>query len=288
MINSVLTILRRGCLLAALMLFAGGCAPDHLLVKQTDLAELFLHMDEHHARQELFVARQLAEQRDTVAAGQQRLLQQTDDACRALEGRLQALEEQHERVLQSAARIEKQLGGAPLQNRLRESRELGLQGPDYQATAHDGKQLVGAVEKVFLSPPGIQFPARIDTGATTSSLNAGSVEFFERNGEEWVRFTLEQPENGQGTVLERKIVRIVRIIQATSPEWERRPVVAMGVTVGNTTQIAQFTLSDRRHLEHPVLIGRNILLDLFVVDVSRSHIAPPLLPKEPSTNNKAP
>lgn len=286
MINHLLKFLGRGTFIA-LILLAGGCAPDHLLVKQADLSELFLHMDEHHTRQDHFVARQLTEQRDTLVAGQQQLLQQADEACRAVEERLQALEEQYKRVLQSTARLERQLGGMPLQNRLRETPGPDLQGPS-QMAVHGGKQLVGAVEKVFLAPPGMLLSARIDTGATTSSLNADAVEFFERNGEEWVRFALASPDKDQETVLERKIVRRVRILQANSQEPERRPVVEMGITVGSTTQSAQFTLSDRRHLEHPVLIGRNILLDLFVVDVSRSHIASPLIPKEPSSDKKAP
>ncbi|MFH7319183.1 RimK/LysX family protein [Desulfurivibrio sp. D14AmB] len=141
-----------------------------------------------------------------------------------------------------------------------------------------GKQLVGAVEKVFLSPPGVLFSARIDTGATTSSLDVHEVERFERDGEGWVRFTLSNPEDESRVTLERKVVRNARIIQAVTEEAERRPVVELGVTLGENTQTAEFTLSDRRHLEHPVLIGRNILLDIMVVDVGRTNIAPPRLP----------
>jgi len=148
------------------------------------------------------------------------------------------------------------------------------------AQTPDSKQLVGAVEKVFLSPPGAVFSARIDTGATTSSLDVHEVERFERDGESWVRFTLSNPEDESRVTLERKVVRNARIIQAVTDEAERRPVVELGVTLGEKTQTAEFTLSDRRHLEHPVLIGRNILLDIMVVDVGRINIAPPRLPAD--------
>jgi threonine synthase len=38
-------------------------------------------------------------------------------------------------------------------------------------------------------------------------------------------------------------------------------------------------LSDRSHLGYQVLIGRNILKDVMVVDVSKQNIAPYVLPK---------
>jgi hypothetical protein len=157
------------------------------------------------------------------------------------------------------------------------------ESPAY-ATLGGDKQVVGSVEKIYLAPPGVLLSARIDTGAATSSLDARSIEHFERNGERWVRFTLFNPAADDNIItLERKVVRNVRIIQAVLDEPERRPVVELGVTVGRTTQTAQFTLSARGHLEHPVLIGRNVLMDIMVVDVGLSHIAPPHLP--PAANS---
>src|SRR5690606_10103413 len=96
------------------------------------------------------------------------------------------------------------------------------------------KQLVGSVEKVFLSPPGTLLSARIDTGATTSSLDARNLERFERNGERWVRFVVVNPEDDSEHVLECKVVRNVLIIQSVTDEAERRPVVELMVTVGKT------------------------------------------------------
>ena len=140
------------------------------------------------------------------------------------------------------------------------------------ATAVDGKQVVGEIEKVWLPHLDMILTARIDTGATTASLDARDIQVFERDGEQWVRFTLVDGE--QSRTFERKRVRKVRIIQSNSDDAERRPVIELQVSLGNITQMAEFTLSDRSHLDYSVLIGRNILRDVMVVDVSGRHLAP--------------
>jgi len=143
-----------------------------------------------------------------------------------------------------------------------------------QQASASSKLLVGEVEHVFLPNLGIELPARIDTGATTSSLDAKNIQTFERDGNSWVRFTLTNPETGEVSEVERLRSRRVRVVQSNTDEPERRPVIELLITVGRVTQLAEFTLSDRSHLRYPVLIGRNILQDVMVVDVSQSDIAP--------------
>lgn len=139
----------------------------------------------------------------------------------------------------------------------------------------NGMKVVGAVENVFLSPPDMLLPARIDTGAATSSLDARDLRHFERDGKAWVRFNIVDPETGEGVEIERPIVRYVRILQSAAEESERRPVVELRFVIGSVSQSAQFTLSNRAHLEYPVLIGRNILQDVMVVDVGKTFTVQP-------------
>lgn len=140
------------------------------------------------------------------------------------------------------------------------------------------KQLVGEIERVHLSQLDATLPARIDTGATTSSLDARNIQFFERDGRRWVRFDFVHPSTGDDTSVERPVVRVVRISQSIVDDFERRPVIELRFTLGSVTQTAEFTLTDRSHLDFPVLIGRNILKDQMVVDVGKQHIAPPEIP----------
>ena len=141
--------------------------------------------------------------------------------------------------------------------------------------AAPGKLVVGRRETVWLEELGLALPARIDTGAETASVDARDIELFERDGDDWVRFGIVHPDNGEVVVLERRLERKARIIQANTEEAERRPVVVLGIVIGNVRQNAEFTLSNRSHLDYQVLVGRNILSDVMVVDVSRVNIAPP-------------
>jgi hypothetical protein len=140
------------------------------------------------------------------------------------------------------------------------------------------KQVVGQLEKVWLPDLNLALTARIDTGAETSSLDAGNIELFERDGRRWVRFELINPATSKPELLERRLKRTVGIHQSGSAETKRRPVVKMGIVIGRSNQTAEFTLSDRSHLGYQVLIGRNILKDVMMVDVSKKDNAPYILP----------
>ncbi|MED5524432.1 ATP-dependent zinc protease [Gallaecimonas pentaromativorans] len=136
----------------------------------------------------------------------------------------------------------------------------------------DDKLVVGALEKVRLHPSDVVLTARIDTGATSASLDARDIQKFERDGADWVRFKVPTDDKGSDYMeVERKVLRWVRIIQSSSEDGERRPVVEFKFDIGPISQKAEFNLSDRSHLEFPVLIGRNILKDVMVVDVGKEY-----------------
>jgi len=137
-----------------------------------------------------------------------------------------------------------------------------------------GLTTIGSVEGIRLLPPDHLFEARIDTGANTSSLDARDIEFFERDGDDYVRFTLagEHFADRGAMELERPVSRFVEIIQASTDENERRAVIELQYRIGSIERVAEFTLSNRERLTYPALIGRNILRDLFTVDVSRQFI----------------
>jgi hypothetical protein len=149
------------------------------------------------------------------------------------------------------------------------------------------KMLIGRLEKVRVSPPGQVFHARIDTGATTSSLDARNIGVFERDGSTWVHFQIQDPENKDAYYdVERPIVRWVKIIQAASEESDRRPVVNLQFQIGRIERMEEFTLEDRSHMDYQVLIGRNVLRDLMVVDVAHTFLVPLPAEKSDGINHK--
>lgn len=134
--------------------------------------------------------------------------------------------------------------------------------------------VLGEIESVTIDAIKQTFDARIDTGAATSSLNAVDIEEFERNGKNWVRFHLADEKNPktEANWIEAPVLRYVRIRQSTNDNTERRAVVELWVKLGSIHEKAQFTLADRSQMTHPVLLGREFIRDIALVDVSRKYI----------------
>ncbi|SFN26958.1 ATP-dependent zinc protease family protein [Marinobacter pelagius] len=132
-----------------------------------------------------------------------------------------------------------------------------------------GKVIVGEVEKFYLAGPGLVYTARIDSGAETSSLDARNITRFERDGSNWVRFDVPVPGTDELVTMEKEISRRVRIIQASAEDSERRVVVELQFAIGDHKQVAEFTLADRSNLTYEVLIGRNVLRDVMLIDVGK-------------------
>ncbi|PKF60499.1 hypothetical protein CW745_14920 [Psychromonas sp. psych-6C06] len=144
-----------------------------------------------------------------------------------------------------------------------------------KVTHANDKTILGQAEWVYVSKVKDNFKGRIDTGAATSSINAVDIERFERDGEKWVRFNLTHKEGKKAQMIEAKIIRIAKIVQSSKPgEETERPVIQLHVRIGDVAHLTEFTLTDRLHMEYPVLIGRTFMQDVVLVDVSKEYIFP--------------
>jgi hypothetical protein len=260
-----------------------GCVAGGVMVRKDDLSDLQVRLDA--------VETQLAAQTAAHASYLEQLLDSTERLDLALDQqhRLLLLDiEQNTRAFEYLEEYLRQIHNET-RSRLAALRTSTDAEPDMQTglqVAGTDKLLVGEIEKVRLTPPGRVFHARIDTGATTSSLDARDIARFERDGSAWVRFKIKDPDSDTLYELEKPVVRRVRIVQSGNAEPDRRPVVKLQIQLGRLTLSEEFTLVDRTHLDYQVLIGRNILRDLLVVDVARKFIVPPLAEPETKGNGK--
>jgi hypothetical protein len=142
-------------------------------------------------------------------------------------------------------------------------------------TGRAGEKItVGEVEDVVLIPWRVTLPARIDTGAATSSLDAR--ELIVRNNIAVFRL----PKKYGSLQLSLPVTGWQKIRSADFKE--RRPVVEITFCMGPKLIQAQVTLNDRSTVSYPLIIGRNVLKDNFVVDCMHSNCLPPSCPEVPS------
>ncbi|WP_281646573.1 RimK/LysX family protein [Parendozoicomonas sp. Alg238-R29] len=155
-----------------------------------------------------------------------------------------------------------------------------LQADELQLPAHllktanftkTKQTLLGAVETLTLSEGGLLMDARIDTGAELSSLDAREIREFKKDGEKWVNFQIIDRQSGVKKKLSLPIKNHVKI-KRHAQKSQCRPVVCMGISLGEDTNKTLFTLTDRRNFEHPILLGRSYLHGKAIVDVSHNYL----------------
>ena len=135
----------------------------------------------------------------------------------------------------------------------------------------DGRLVLGVRESAELPNLNLIMQAKLDTGAESSSVDARNIQFFERDGKKWVKFDLHRTSKGVST-LELPVKGIIKIKRPELSPVDR-PVVQMTITIGEITQSVPVSLADRREYEAPLLIGRNFMQDLAVIDVNQKFIA---------------
>jgi len=134
----------------------------------------------------------------------------------------------------------------------------------------NGKIVIGAAESVYIPSAKMKMEARIDTGATTTSIDARDIEVLERDGKKWVKFILVDREGNSTAEIEKRVVKIVPI-KRHGMEDQKRYAVKMKIMMGDKAQLVLVTLADRSRFDFPVLIGRNFLRGEYLVDVELEH-----------------
>ena len=115
--------------------------------------------------------------------------------------------------------------------------------------------------------------AKVDTGARTSCLHAFYVEPFERKGGSWVRFGIHPNQGENDTVIHCEApVKDRRTVRDSGGHEESRYVIETSIKVGNQTQLAEVTLTDRDLMKFRVLLGRTAIRKNYLVDPGRSYL----------------
>ena len=142
-------------------------------------------------------------------------------------------------------------------------------------------QTVGWVENGKIAGTEEEVKLKLDTGATTSSINAEILEQPEEETESggMIKFRFSDGE-GVTKTFELPITRWVRI-ESRTKDYIRRPVVRMKMCVAGRWIEEEVNLADRDDFNYSVLIGRNMLAKgKLLVDSSQTFTKTPFCSTE--------
>lgn len=140
------------------------------------------------------------------------------------------------------------------------------------------KEILGWVEHVRIGKSRLELTAKLDTGADTSSLDATKIRRFRgKDGKRWVEFRVEEDHTGRRVRFKKPLVRTAYIKEHKGPS-QKRSVVMMETCLGEYLQEIEVTLVDRSDFDHAVLLGRNALEGLALIDPALQFTREPSCP----------
>ncbi|RPG55836.1 MAG: 30S ribosomal protein S6--L-glutamate ligase [Flavobacteriales bacterium TMED96] len=136
------------------------------------------------------------------------------------------------------------------------------------------KTIIGCEE--WLSLEDIKIPAikaRVDSGAKTSAIQASNIKRVTRNGEAWVTFDVNpiQDNLSLNVSCESKVID-TRIIRSSSGESQKRYVIKTKLKLGSDEFEIELNLADRDGMEYRMLLGREAIINRYLVDASKSFV----------------
>ncbi len=135
------------------------------------------------------------------------------------------------------------------------------------------KKTIGRIDKIdFPEFELINIEAKVDTGAYTSAIHAHKIEETSINGENFINFTLLDPEH---ILYNERVFRTKnyykKIIKSSNGTSEERFAIKTTITLFNQTYQIELTLSERSDMKYPILLGRKFLTKKFIVDTSQKN-----------------
>ena len=134
-------------------------------------------------------------------------------------------------------------------------------------------KVIGRVETVAF--PELNLPkleAKIDTGAYSTALHCHKIWLEEEDGQQVLHFDLLDPGHVDYTEGVAKANTFSKKnVKSSNGRMEKRYIIKTKIKIGGKTYRADVSLTDRRKMKYPVLIGRKLLSKKFMVDVSQKN-----------------
>lgn len=127
------------------------------------------------------------------------------------------------------------------------------------------KEIIGSIDKFDFPLLNLQSVAtRIDTGATNSSLHCTNIVKID---DKFVKCNILGKESFT------KEISKIKEIKSSNGISQKRYFIKTQIIILGKTYISELSLNDRSSMTYPFLLGRDILVQDFIVDVSKKDIS---------------
>ncbi len=137
------------------------------------------------------------------------------------------------------------------------------------------KLIIGSTDCIDFVDAGIEnLPCKIDTGASISAIHASRIRIIEVNGVEQLSFKLLDKKHPEYNGLEIRTSEFKeKRIRNSFGQAEDRYRVKLKIRLFGKIFNTFFTLTDRKKMNYPLLLGKSFLSGKFLVDVSLNNIS---------------
>lgn len=151
--------------------------------------------------------------------------------------------------------------------------------------AIDNRLILGWLEQSYVANMPHRLRAKLDSGAKTSSIHGRVLRLFEREGVQWLAFEFDwfeknrrrganqsKPKQALSYEIQAPVVRQVRIKDHKSMS-DARWVVRLPIMIAGQCRVADFNIADRTRFNYAILLGRDFLQDVALVDVRETFLS---------------
>ncbi|MDJ1506484.1 RimK/LysX family protein [Cytophagaceae bacterium BD1B2-1] len=132
------------------------------------------------------------------------------------------------------------------------------------------RQIIGRFDRIDLPDFGaMNIGAKIDTGAYSSAIHCSKIKLYKKKGKRYISFHIL---DSHIPVIEHRRFITSRFrkkkVRSSSGHVEKRYFIETYIILFGEKLLVEFSLSDRENMRFPVLLGRKMLKNRFLVDVA--------------------
>lgn len=137
------------------------------------------------------------------------------------------------------------------------------------------KQIIGRADKAdFPEFSLLDIDIKIDSGAYTSSIHCSNINEVTQDESSILHFTVLDSEHKLFTKKEFKTNSYTsKIVKSSNGISEKRFMIETKITIFNKTYPIFLTLTERKDMKFPILIGRKFLNKKFLIDTSKKNLS---------------